>query len=83
MTKILNLNFIEMLTIFQLITNRNSSDGNNIKPQAIKRQVKHKKIDFYTRLSKVQLILGYCLRLSSALKIYAAALGRKGFAPLA
>jgi len=32
----MNLNFIELLTILQLITIRNSSDGNNIKPQAIK-----------------------------------------------
>jgi len=36
----MNLNLIEMLTIFQLITIRNSSDGNNIKPQATKRHVK-------------------------------------------
>ena len=31
---------------FQLITIRNSSDGNNIKPQAIKRLVKLNKIGF-------------------------------------
>jgi len=41
MTKILwtNLNIIELLTILQLITStiQNSSDGNNIKPQALKR----------------------------------------------
>jgi len=29
----MNLNFVELLTIFQLITIRNGSDGNNIKPQ--------------------------------------------------
>ena len=34
------LNPIELLTILQLITIRNSSDGNNIKPQAIKLLVK-------------------------------------------
>jgi len=33
----MNLNFIELLTILQLITIRNSSDSNNIKPQAIKK----------------------------------------------
>jgi len=33
----MNLNFIELLTTFQLITIRNSSDGNNIKPHATKR----------------------------------------------
>jgi len=32
----MNLNFTELLTILQLITIRNSSDSNNIKPQAIK-----------------------------------------------
>src|SRR6218665_1385671 len=73
----MNLNLIEMLTVFQFITIRNSSDGNNIKTKAIKRQVGYKKFDFYPRLSKVQLILSYCLRLSSALKMYSAALGRK------
>jgi len=36
----MNLNFIELLTILQLIKIRNSSDGNNIKPQAIKRLFK-------------------------------------------
>jgi len=39
---------LNILTNFQLITIRNSSDGNNIKPQAIKRQVKLNKFDFYT-----------------------------------
>jgi len=28
----MNLNFIELLTILQLVKVRNSSDGNNIKP---------------------------------------------------
>jgi len=32
----MNLDFIELLTILQPITIRNSSDGNNIKPPAIK-----------------------------------------------
>jgi len=36
----MNLNFIELLTIFQLFTIENSSDGNSIKPHAIKRLVK-------------------------------------------
>jgi len=36
----MNLNLIELLTILQLITIRNSSDSNNIKLQAIKRLVK-------------------------------------------
>jgi len=36
----MNLNFIELLAILQLITIQNSPDGNNIKPQAIKRLVK-------------------------------------------
>jgi len=38
MTDILwmNLNFIKLLAILQIIAIRNSSDGNNIKPQAIK-----------------------------------------------
>ena len=34
------LNFIELLKILQFITIINSSDGNNIKPQAIKRTAK-------------------------------------------
>jgi len=33
----MNLNLIELLKIWQLITIRNSSGDNNIKPQAIKR----------------------------------------------
>jgi len=33
----MNLHAVELLTIFQLITIRKSSDGNNIKLQAIKR----------------------------------------------
>jgi len=32
----MNSNFIELLTIWQHITIRNSSDGNNIKPQTTK-----------------------------------------------
>jgi len=36
----MNLNLIELLTILQLITNRSSYDGSNIKPQALKRLVK-------------------------------------------
>jgi len=32
-------NFIELLTILQLITIRNRSDGNSVKPQSIKRLV--------------------------------------------
>ena len=36
----MNLNLIELLTILQLITIQNTSDGNNIKPQAMKRLVK-------------------------------------------
>ena len=42
----MNLNFIELLTILQLITSWNSSDGNNIKPQAIKKASEIKKIDY-------------------------------------
>jgi len=47
----------------QLITIRNSYDGNNIKPETIKRVVNFFKSLFYTLLSKVQLII-----LSSALE---------------
>jgi len=43
------LKFIELLTILQLITIRNNSDGKNSKPQAIKRLVKYFLV-FYTRL---------------------------------
>jgi len=32
----MNFNFIELLKMLQLITIQNSSDDNNIKPQAIK-----------------------------------------------
>ena len=54
----MNLNFIELLTILQLITIRNSSDSNNIKPQAIKRLVKLNRFGFfYNRLLNVQLII--------------------------
>jgi len=35
----MTLNFIELLTILQLTTIRNSSDGSNIKPRAIERPV--------------------------------------------
>jgi len=45
----MNFNFIELLTIFQLITIRNSSEGNNIKPQATKRPFKLKKIILVSR----------------------------------
>jgi len=44
----MNLNFVEWLTIFQLITIRNSFDGNNIKPQTTKRLVNFFKLVFYT-----------------------------------
>jgi len=33
----MNLNFTELLVALQIITSWNSSDGNNIKPQATKR----------------------------------------------
>jgi len=36
----MNLNFIELLTILQLITIQSSYDGINVKPQAIKWLVK-------------------------------------------
>jgi len=36
----MNLNLIELLTVLQLITIRNSSHGNNIKPQATKTFIK-------------------------------------------
>ena len=36
----MNLTVIELLTILQLNTIQNSSDGNNIKSQAMKRRVK-------------------------------------------
>ena len=42
----MNLNFIELLTILQLITIRNSFDHNNLKPQAIKGLVKQNKFCF-------------------------------------
>ena len=53
----MNLNFIELLTILQLITIWNSSEGKSIKPQAINRQLNLKKSAFYDQLSKVQLII--------------------------
>ena len=39
----MNLNLIELLKILKLVPIRNSSDGNNIKPQAIKRLLKFKR----------------------------------------
>ena len=77
----MNLNLIELLAILQLITIRNGSDGKNIKLQAIKGLVKFLKIFFYTRLSKLQLII-----LSSVLE-YAEnstvhPLAQRGCAPL-
>ena len=42
----MNLNFVELLTVLQLVTIRNSCDSNNIKPQAIKRLIKLLKIVF-------------------------------------
>jgi len=42
----MNLNLIEMLQNFQLITIRNGSDGNNIKPQVIKGKLNKKKSIF-------------------------------------
>ena len=41
-----DLNFIDLLTILQLIAIRNSSDSNNIKPQAIKGLVKQNRFGF-------------------------------------
>jgi len=43
----MNLNFIELLAILQVITIRNSSGGNNIKPQAIKGLVKFNEIRIF------------------------------------
>ena len=43
----MNLNFIELLAILQLITIQNNSDGNYIKPQAVKRLVKFNPIPFF------------------------------------
>ena len=43
----MNLNFIELLAIVQLNTIQNSSDGNNIKPQAVRMLVK---FSFYSTL---------------------------------
>src|SRR6218665_131856 len=74
----MNLNLIEMLTIFQLITIRNRSDGNNVNHKQLKGKL-NKEIQFlYSTLeSSAHILICYCIRLSSALKIYAAALGRK------
>jgi len=43
----MNLNFIELLKLLQLITIQNSSDGDNIKPQAIKGLVKFNPIRIF------------------------------------
>ena len=60
---------IELFTILQLnLTIRNSSEGNNISPQAINELVKYKK-GFYTRPQKVQLIIQYLPPPPRALKI--------------
>src|SRR6218665_135862 len=61
MTEILlrNLNFIELSTILQLITILDSSDGNNIKPQAIQTLFKYKKVGFYTTLDGSAHNFGY------------------------
>src|SRR6218665_3365338 len=53
----MNLNFIELLTILRLITIRNSSDGKHIKLQATKRLVQFFKSFFYSRPTKLQLII--------------------------
>ena len=70
MRKILwmNLNFIELLTILQLITIRSKSDGKNIKLQSISRLVKFKKFDFLI-LDSQNFSSQFCIRPSSALKI--------------
>jgi len=44
----MDLNFIDLLTILQLIAIPNSSGSNNIKPQAIKGLVRQNKIGFFT-----------------------------------
>ena len=43
----MHLNLIELSTIVQLIAIPNSSDGNNIKPQVIKRLVKFLQIRIF------------------------------------
>ena len=77
----MNLNFIELLTILQLITIRNSSDRNNIKPQAMKRLVKLNKFGFYNRLLKVQLII-FSAALECTKNSTLRPLAQKGCAPL-
>src|SRR6218665_3660696 len=77
----MNLNFLELLAILQLITIQNSSDSNNIKPQAIKRLVKLNKFGFYNRLLKVQLII-FSAALECTKKSTLQPLAQKGCAPL-
>jgi len=74
----MNLKFIDLLAILQLITTKNSSDGNNIKNQAIKRLLK---LGFYTRLSKRQLI-NLCSALECTKNNTLRPLAQKGCAPL-
>ena len=64
----MNLNFIELLTVLQLITIRNSSDSNNIKPQAIKKASKIKQIRFLHSTPESS-AYNFFLPPSSALKI--------------
>src|SRR6218665_1066466 len=74
----MNLNFIELLSILQLIAIQNSSNGNNTKPQAIKGLVK---FVFCTRLTKRQLII-LSLVLECTKKKTLRPLAQKGCAPL-
>jgi len=64
----MNLNLIELLTILQLITIRNSSDSNNIKPQAIKGLVKQNKFGFLHSTPENS-AYNFFLRPSNALKL--------------
>src|SRR6218665_1133786 len=78
------LNFIELLTILKLFAIRNSSDGNNIKPQEIKELAKYKKLVFYTRLSEVELLILTsalrCTKINTPCRPWL--LAQKGCAPL-
>src|SRR6218665_688008 len=74
----MNLNFIELLSILQLIAIQNSSNGNNTKPQAIIGLVK---FVFCTRLTKRQLII-LSLILECTKKNTLRPLAQKGCAPL-
>jgi len=66
----MNLNFIKLLTILQLITIWNSSGGNNRKLQATKKLVKSILFSvFHTSLHFRKFRSSFCLWLSSALKI--------------